>query len=230
LALERASPLIELSQRFGKRSRIIGVDIWEEAILLAKKKIERLEIDNIELLEASAAAIDIRDAEVDLVTSNLGVNNFEGKEQVYAEINRILKKGGCLCITTNPIGTFEELFELFDVVLIEMGLQDERSALRDSIQHRNTKEGVVAELEGAGLRFLKSISDTTHFRFVDGEALMDHSLIRIGFREYWEQMIPQEFRSEFFERVIAGVNAVVEERGAFSMRVPMLYLEFGKGH
>jgi arsenite methyltransferase len=48
-------PLIELSQRFGKHSRIIGIDIWEEAIRLAKQRIERLEIENIELLEASAS-------------------------------------------------------------------------------------------------------------------------------------------------------------------------------
>jgi arsenite methyltransferase len=221
-------PLIELSQRFGKHSRIIGIDIWEEAIRLAKQRIERLEIENIELLEASATAIDIGDGQVDLVTSNLGVNNFEEKEKIYSEIRRILKKGGRLCITTNPIGTFQELFELFDTVLNEMELQAERKTLSDSIQHRNTEQGIIAELEKADLQFVKSKSDTTNFRFVDGEALLDHSLIRIGFREYWEEMIPEGDRSEFFERVVSRIDAIVEREGTFSMKVPILYLEFGK--
>jgi SAM-dependent methyltransferase len=174
------------------------------------------------------AAIDIGDEQVDLVTSNLGVNNFEEKGKVYSEIRRILKKGGRLCITTNPIGTFQELFELFDTVLNEMGLQAERKTLSDSIQHRNMEQGIIAELEKADLQFVKSKSDTTNFRFVDGEALLDHSLIRIGFREYWEEMIPEGDRSEFFERVVSRIDAIVEREGTFSMKVPILYLEFGK--
>ena len=113
-------PLIELSQRFGDKSNIYGIDIWEEGILRTKTKIAALEINNIKILEESAASIRIGDNQIDLVTSSLGVNNFEQRGEVYLEIHRILKKGGRLCLTTNPVGTFEELFEVFDSVFQEM--------------------------------------------------------------------------------------------------------------
>ncbi|MEE9430720.1 MAG: class I SAM-dependent methyltransferase [Melioribacteraceae bacterium] len=43
-------PLIELSQRFGEKSKIYGIDIWEEGINRTKDKINTLELNNIELI------------------------------------------------------------------------------------------------------------------------------------------------------------------------------------
>jgi len=143
-------PLIELSQRFGDKSKIYGIDIWKEGINRAKDKINVLEISNIEILEESATKISIGDNQIDLVTSNLGVNNFEQKEDVYLEINRILKKGGRLSITTNPIGTFEELFELFCSIFKEMKLEEEQTRVEEYIEHRNTESGIVSDLESTG--------------------------------------------------------------------------------
>ncbi len=163
-----------------------------------------------------------------MVTSNLGVNNFEDKEKVYLEINRILKKGGRLCLTTNPVGTFEELFELFGSILKEMKLKEEQEELKNSIKRRKTEVEIKLELESSGLKFSKSKSDTTNVRFVDAKAMLNHSLIRIGFREYWEKMIREENRVDFFERLILKVNNIIESEGEFIMTIPMLYLEFEK--
>lgn len=221
-------PLIELSQRFGEESKIYGVDIWEEAIKRTKEKIDTLSITNIQLLEASATKIDIADNEIDLVTSNLGVNNFEEKEKVYSEIKRILKSGARLCITTNPVGTFEELFSIFDSIFKEMNLKEEQKKLADYIAHRKEETSIVEEFKACGLSFVKSKKEITNMRFVDGEAVLNHSLIRFGFRKYWENMIVEEKRSEFFERLIAKINKQIELKGEFKMTIPMLYLEFEK--
>lgn len=99
-------PLIELSQVFGEKSKVYGIDIWKEGINLAKEKINVLEINNIEILEESAAKISIENNCIDLVTSNLGVNNFEQKEEVYLEIHRILKKRGKAVYNNQSDGYF----------------------------------------------------------------------------------------------------------------------------
>ena len=192
-------PLIELSQRFGDKSRIYGIDIWKEGINRAKDKIKTLEINNIEIIEESATGISIGDNQIDLVSSNLGVNNFEQKDKVYREIYRILKKGGRLAITTNPIGTFEELFEIFSSIFNEMKLKEEEIRLAEYIEQRNTEGGLISELEQYGFKLLKTKSDSTNIRFVGAEALLDHSLIRIGFRKYWGEMVREENRDKFFE-------------------------------
>lgn len=221
-------PLIELSQRFGEKSKIYGIDIWKEGIYRTKYKINVLEIENIEIIEESAATIHIANEQIDLVTSNLGVNNFEEKEKVYQEIKRVLKRDGKLCITTNPIGTFEELFELFNSILNEMKLEKELIALGEYIQHRNTAEEIISEFKESGFKLLKRKSDSTNMRFVDANALLNHSLIRIGFRESWENMIPTEKKNEFFEQLSLKIKNIIDAEGEFRISIPMLYLEFGK--
>lgn len=219
-------PLIELSQRFGPKSKVFGVDIWQEGINRAVMKIKTLGLDNVEIMNKSATEIKIEAHSIDLVTSNLGINNFEEKELVYAEIIRILKKGASLCLTTNPIGTFEELFDVFYRVLNRMGLKEELKKLDDSIARRKTKEAIISELEEAGFKLKVAKSDSANIKFVDGTALMNHSLIRIGFRSSWENMIREEYRALFFKDVIQEVNQIIDTKGVFVMSIPMLYFEF----
>ncbi|MGB0982884.1 MAG: class I SAM-dependent methyltransferase [Saprospiraceae bacterium] len=221
-------PLIELSQRFGAKSKIYGIDIWVEAINLVKEKIEILELKNITLLENSASEIDISDNQVDLVTSNLGINNFGDKGKVYQSVRRILKKDGRLCITTNPAGTFEELFELFRKVFEEMNLKKEQELLDEYIQRRSTEEAIVAEIESNGFELVAKKCDATNFRFVDATALINHSLVRIGFREGWERMIREEYQQAFFERLFLKIKSTITKQGEFKITVPVLYLEFKK--
>jgi len=221
-------PLLELSQRFGDKSKIYGIDIWEEAIIKVRNKIEILELNNIEIIEESASSISLDDDKIDLVTSNLGVKNFEEKSKVYQEIKRILNSDGRLCITTNPIGTFEELLEIFKVILSEMKLDVASKALEEYIAHRGTEASIVSEIEASGFKLLKRRFDSTDIRFVDAEAVLDHSLIRIGFREYWERLAGKEKSAEFFEKSLSAIDRTIEKEGEFVIGIPMLYLEFRK--
>lgn len=221
-------PLIELSQRFGENSKIYGIDIWKEGIERTKEKIRLLELKNIQLLEQSAAKINIGDLEIDLITSNLGVNNFEDREKVYSEIFRILKVGGKLCITTNPIGTFKELFKLFEEVIEELGLEDEKHLLLDYIANRNTEEQIIEEFKSVNLRLVKKKTDTTNMRFITSNSLLNHSLIRIGFREGWNKIIRIEKREIFYRNLCSKLDVEIEENGVFKMTIPLLYLEFKK--
>ena len=221
-------PLIELSQRFGNDSKLYGIDIWKEGVNRTKDKINVFELNNIEIFEKSAANINIENNQIDLVTSNLGINNFEEKAKIYKEIKRILKRGGRLCITTNPIGTFEELFKLFNSILTEMNLEQELVLLSEYIQHRNSEQQIISEFIDSGFKFLKKKADSTNIRFVDADSLVNHSLIRIGFRESWEKMIRNEKKTEFFERLRIKINKTIELKGEFTMTIPMLYLEFEK--
>ena len=221
-------PLIELSQRFGSESQIYGIDIWEAGIHRTREKIRIFEIEHIKILEKSATEIDMEDNQIEIVTSNLGVNNFQEISKVYREIRRVLKPTGSLCITTNPIGTFAELFEVFESLMAGMELKNALAELEKYVARRKDKSAIVKELEEHGIRLVKSKSDSTIMRFLDGEALLDHSLIRIAFRETWEQMIGKEKVHEFFIKLRSKIDEIVAVEGEFKMTIPMLYLEFEK--
>lgn len=220
-------PLIELAQRFGESSKIYGIDIWSGGIERAREKLKVFGIDHVQIFEVDAVQIDI-EASVDLVTSNLGINNFEEKEAVYKEVNRVLKPGGALCITTNPVGTFDTLFKCFRVVMEEMDLKESLQELEKHIQHRGKEEEIVAGFMPYGFKCVKRKSGQTIMRFVDAEAIMNHALIRIGFRSAWEAMIPEEKRVLFFKKLIQSFEQVIQREGRFELEIPMLYLEFEK--
>ena len=219
-------PLLELSQRFGEGSHIYGMDIWEEGMARAKEKIEVLGINNVTIFNQSAESIPLENNAVDLVCSNLGVNNFDNKNKVLEEIFRVLKKGGTLAVTTNPIGTFEELFQIFDEVFDEINLN--KNVLAEYIRHRGTKEGLIKDVERFGLKKIKTVSDKTNFRFSSALALFDHSLIRIGFLDSWEKLVEEKFRKRFFYLVQQKIDTYIKQYGIFHISVPMLYLEFAK--
>ncbi len=221
-------PLIELSQRFGDTSMIYGVDIWEEAIILTQQKIKAFGIENIIIIPSSASEINLPDQSIDLITSNLGVNNFEEKEKVYNEVYRLLKPNGKLCITTNPIGTFEELFKVFDAVLETIECPVEQKHLANSIQHRSTKEKIIAEFTAFGLSLNQVKEDQTFMRFCNAEAVLNHSLIRVGFRAYWGSFIPKQKENEFYDLVLKHLRKTIAANGEFRMNIPMLYFEFDK--
>lgn len=221
-------PLIELSQRFGEESKIYGIDIWAEAINRTKSKIEVLELNNIEILEESASEIKIQNDTVDLITSNLGVNNFEEREKVYSEIYRILKTGGVLSITTNPTGTFEQLFDQFQLVMEGMNLKAGISKLKTYIERRRNVNEIIQEIESFNLRNVKKVKETTNMRFVNSQCLFDHSLMRIGFRAGWDELIDEVDSKRFYAMLQTKIDEVIAKNGEFKMDIPMLYLEFEK--
>lgn len=221
-------PLVELSQRFGQTSMIYGMDIWAEAIVRTKEKINTLGLQNIELFEQSAEQIPLSDNSLDLICSNLGVNNFDNKNVVLKECWRVLKPNGQLCLATNPMGTFVELFDLFERLLEELNLKETQVAFQEYLAHRDTQISLENELSTLGFQLTKSVTDQTNIRFVNAQAVLDYGLIRIGFLPYWEQLIPQDHQVLFFNKLTQLIHQVITEQGAFKMTIPILYLEFTK--
>src|SRR6187399_2502924 len=103
-------PLFELAGRFGPTCRFIGVDPWENACLRAVKKISNYGYTNVEIVKASADKLLFQDSTIDLVVSNLGINNFQNPDIVFKECQRILKPAGKLALTTNTRGHWKEFY------------------------------------------------------------------------------------------------------------------------
>ncbi len=90
-----------LSKLVGPRGRVIGIDMTDEQLAVARKHLswhaERLRYANVDFRQGyiedlRAAGID--DAAVDLVISNCVLNLAPDKTRVFREIFRVLKPGG----------------------------------------------------------------------------------------------------------------------------------------
>ncbi len=85
--------------------KIIGVDISEGMLAIAKEKIEkRKESHRFEVRLGDSEKLLFEDNTFDAVTVSFGVRNFENLDKGLSDINRVLKTGGKLVVLefSNP--------------------------------------------------------------------------------------------------------------------------------
>ena len=88
--------------------RIAGVDISEEMLKIAKKKVGG---KNIELKKAQVDKIPYANETFDVVISTEAFHHYPNPENAVKEMTRVLKKGGELIITDPDFLVFNRLFE-----------------------------------------------------------------------------------------------------------------------
>ncbi|MFT5437476.1 MAG: demethylmenaquinone methyltransferase/2-methoxy-6-polyprenyl-1,4-benzoquinol methylase [Ulvibacter sp.] len=87
-------------------NRIIGLDLSEGMLSMAKKKISGSEIsEKLMFVQGDSEALDFEDNLFDVVTVSFGIRNFENLEKGLSEIYRVLKKDGLFVILETSVPT-----------------------------------------------------------------------------------------------------------------------------
>lgn len=211
---------VELAQRCGPQSTVIAVDPWEAAMQRLQRKVDYLGLHNVRVLVQDGAALDLPEASVDLIVSNLGINNFENREAVLKTCFRAARPGADLYLTTNLVGHMREFYEVYRDVLVELGFSERVLVLDAHINQRATVESVKQLLESAGFEFVRAITDSFQERFVDGSALLRHYFVRLGFLQEWKTIAPAESVDAVFAALEDRLNKLAAERGELSLTIP----------
>lgn len=81
------------------QAKVTGLDLSEGMISIGRVKVECNELaDRVELLCGDCLAMPFEADSADVVTVAYGVRNFEHLDRGYAEMYRVLKPGGMLCV------------------------------------------------------------------------------------------------------------------------------------
>lgn len=219
---------VELAQRCGATSTVIAVDPWAAAVDRLRRKIEWLGLRNVRVVQQDAATIELPDASVDLIVSNLGINNFENMDAVLETCFRVARPGAQLFLTTNLTGHMREFYEVFRDTLLELGMRDRIAALDAHIQHRGTIESLVARIERSGFARTHVATESFRMRFADGSALFRHHFIRLGFLPGWKSLVPGEALETTFDALERRLNAIAHERGVLALTIPTACIESGR--
>lgn len=219
-------PLVEISQRLSVDTQVFGVDIWPAAIELTKRKLQLLNLNHVQIIQQPAHQFTLPKNTIDLVCSNLGVNNFNHPLQVYSNIFRMLRPNGKFCFTTNTKHTFKELFTLFETAMQQ--LQLDTYLLDNYVASRPDVDSLQNDLKMIGFVLRKKVEKTAYLSFYDAMALFNHSLIRIAFRSSWDAIIPRGKHNIFYTLVMKLVDEIIVKFGQFKLTVPILYLEVEK--
>ena len=81
-------------QRVGPTGHVLGVDMIDDMLALARRNAQQLGAANVEFRKGSIEKLPIEDASVDLVISNCVINLSPDKPAVFRELHRVLKPGG----------------------------------------------------------------------------------------------------------------------------------------
>jgi len=218
-------PLIEIAQRLENKCTSVGMDPWTEAVKRTATKINTLQLENISVIEGDASIIPFPNQHFDLITSNLGINNFEHPAKVVSECHRVLKQNGSLCLTTNLTGTFTEFYEVYHETLHELGFEKYLAPFTEHVNHRGTEASVTELLDKHDFKIKNVVRSTYNMRFLNGSAFLNHSFIIMAFLGSWKNMFDERDKQIFFETFERNLNAFSKRKGELKLTIPMLYLE-----
>jgi arsenite methyltransferase len=218
-------PCLELAQIYGNSCQVTGIDLWDEALERARLKQHIYQLQNVHIMHANASSLPLPDKSFDLITSNLGINNFDQPELVFAECARIAKPNAYLMLTTNLTGHMQEFYDMYRDVLqkLDKTLELEKLDLHEA--HRGTKESVCTLVNNAGFVIDKIIEDQFYFRFLDGSTFFRHYFIKIGFLEGWRSIVAPSDEKEIFTLLEERLNQKAHEQGELKLTIPMLLVK-----
>jgi arsenite methyltransferase len=219
---------VELAQRCGPEATVIAVDPWVAGMRQLRRKLAQLGLANVRLLEQDAATIDLPDASIDLIVSNLGINNFANAEAVLRTCFRVTKPAGRLVLTTNLVGHMREFYDVYRVTLMELGLTDCLAVLDRHTHHRATRASVMELLVRTGFEGLEVTTEAFRMRFADGSSFLRHAFIRLAFMPGWKGVVPADAVASTFATLERKLNAVAAEHGELALTIPMACVEARK--
>ncbi len=218
-------PLLELAGRLGNTCKLIGIDPWQNANARARKKLSNYGYDNVEIIESSADKIPIIDNSVDLIVSNLGINNFEHPQLVFKESYRILKPKGKLALTTNLNGHWKEFYTVFENTLRLLGKNQALDQLIEHQIHRGNEDSVSTLFTENGLKVTRQFTDNFEIKFNDGSSFLNHHFVKLGWLDSWRKLFDKEELPAIFSALENNLNAFSKISGGLNLSVPMLYME-----
>ncbi len=218
-------PLMELASRLGASCKLYGMDPWVNANKRAREKISNYALSNVEIIESPAEKIPFDDGSVDLIVSNLGINNFSDPSAVFSECHRVLKPHGKLALTTNLRGHWKLFYEIFHRTLQAMGKEDGAAALKQEEEHRGTMETVGNLFTENGFELSRQVEDSFDMRFLDGSAFLNHHFIKLGWLGSWMDLFEKAELPAIFTALEQNLNIYAQAHNGLTLSVPMAYME-----
>lgn len=96
--------------------QVVGLDFSENMLDVAKKRINDMGIDNIELIHGNAMKLPFEDNSFDFVAVGFGLRNTPDYQKAIMEMMRVVKPGGkvaCLDTSMPDMPIYREIFAMY---------------------------------------------------------------------------------------------------------------------
>ncbi len=159
-------------RKVGPTGKVIGVDMTPEMLGKARRNAvtykERTGLDNVEFRLGEIEHLPVSDASVDVVISNCVINLSPDKEQVWAEIARVLKPGGRVAVSDLalvqplPVEVLESIEALVGCVAGAVLVSDTQRMAEEAGLNK-----IVLEPKGDYVDAMTSVNDPLYQRILE---------------------------------------------------------------
>ncbi len=217
-------PTLELARFLGQDCDLAGIDIWDEAIHLARRKAADEWLRNVAFMVADVAASGLPDGAFDTITCNLGLGSFADRRAALGAMWRLLRPQGQLLLTTPLQSAMREFLDTYYLTLRDLKLEHALHDLVRLIEARPTTEAVRQMVEQAGFVVQRAVTDGFTLRFADPRAFFRSLLVQTTYLESWRAILPDmTIRQLVFHEVERRLRArAAANGGELLMSVPML--------
>jgi len=222
-------PLIQIAQRFGNTCDIIGIDIWKNALDKAQQKLKIRGIKNVSLLYDDVSNSLLKDNSVDIITSNLGINNFKQPSKVIKECHRILNKDGIIYLTSNLKGTFSEFYNIFKTTAIALNNTNLLKNLNSHINSRQSSNSIDTIFKSNGFKVIDTKEINYYMRYTNGSAFFNDYFIIMSFLPAWKDLITDSNDLILvFEKLEENLNKLSKIDKGLNLSIPIVLKKIKK--
>jgi len=215
-------PTLELARFLGQDCDLAGIDVWEEAIQIARRKAADEWLRNVTFLVADVMESGLPERAFDTLTCNLGLASFADRPAALGAMWRLLRPGGNLLVTLPTQSAFREFLDTYYLTLRDLKLDDHLRGLTQLVAARPTVEQVRTLVERAGFAIERVISDSFTMRFPTPPAFLKAPVVQTMYMGGWRALIPDlTVRRLVFNEIERRLRARVEAGGGeLVMTVP----------
>jgi arsenite methyltransferase len=222
-------PLLEIAQRFGEGSEVIGIDPWKAATNRLKVKAKTMGVTNIRIINGVAEELPIENNYFDLIVSNNGLNNCNDQMKVLAECYRTLKPGGQIVYTVNLPGSMKEFYSIFRTTLKEQRLYDTIVKMEEHIREkRKSLKNNLDQVRSNQFEVKRIIQKSFYMRYLNGSTFFNHHFIKLAFLESWINVVPSERRGKVFLLLEERLNNYSKFKGELRLTIPFVCIDCRK--
>ena len=214
-------PMLELAERMGKTCMVYGLDPSDDAIDMITSKKQAKGIDFTKIVRGVSEEIPFPDEYFGLIISNNGLNNVSDQALALSECYRVADKGAQMVLTMNLPHSMIEFYDVFEEVLLGMGLKEEITGMHEHISEKRKSVDELKDLIlGSGFDIKTINVDGFKMKYSDGSAFLNHYFIRNAFMEPWKAFLPAKKIDSIFNLIEQKLNKIAIEQGELVMSVP----------
>jgi ubiquinone/menaquinone biosynthesis C-methylase UbiE len=208
------------AELLGPRAKIVGVDLSETMIGIARKRAAEQGMGNVEFARMDAERLDFPDNCFDAVLCALGLMLFPQPEVALSEMLRVLKKGGTAALSVFGRGSKVALRAFMEPFIPHMPPPPQRGP---STFGFGRNEALREALEQAGFSDVK-VEERAHvLEFETAEEVWNIPL-SLGRLAQMQSRLPAEARQELKRQVLhIATEKYLSARGGFELPFGITY-------